>query len=266
MATKPGSTYGHLLGSMYKRWVLDCIVDLAHAVSIDFSQRPELYQNLDSATADQLTLLQSSYGYTKDVPNRDIRANLFRPIFGDSDGQGSGNDNSPFQTTRVTVLAAAADFSENAQPTGFPMLRERIRSAIVPFKNHMVDVKGTSLNQTNARTHSIFELSSEILKDTKVAGVFGVSSPINKGWPLLSDDTEGAKLVEKITTQLQGIPSGLITRDRFIRMQRMGDKGANSIHRILETDFDNDRDDLDNLTAQLYAWGSDLGLIGGETP
>lgn len=266
MASKPSPTYGQLLGSMYVRWVLDCIVDLAHAVSIDFSQRLELYQKVGKATTDNLTELQSAYGYDKNVPNREIRANLFHPVFGESDGPGNGNDGSPFQTTRLAVLAAAADFSENAQPTGFPMLRERIRSAIVPYRNHIVDVKGASLSQTDARTRKIFETSSTILRDSQIAGVFGVSSAIDKDWPLASTDTEGAKLVEKITTQLQGIPSGLINRDRFIRMQRIGDTGSNSIERILETNIENDDSKLDELTAQLYAWGSDLGLIGGVTP
>ncbi|MDX1415690.1 MAG: hypothetical protein R3293_15950 [Candidatus Promineifilaceae bacterium] len=261
-----GRSYGQILGRMYKRWVLDCVVDIAYAVSIDFSQRPELYQNIDPATADKMTDLQSAYGYAKNFPSHDIRANLLLPIFGQSYAQGGGNDGSPFQTARMVVLAAAADFAENAQPTGFPMLRERIRSALVPFKNHMEDVKGASLAQTNQRTDAIFTLSSEILRDPQVAGVFGVSSTIDPDWPLAADDTEGAKLIEKITTQLQGIPAGQITSVQFIRKQRYGSKGEISILHILESDFENDDSLLDDLTAQLYAWGSDLGLIGGSPP
>jgi hypothetical protein len=32
--------FGQRLGLMYKRWTLDCVVTFAHAVSLDFSNRP----------------------------------------------------------------------------------------------------------------------------------------------------------------------------------------------------------------------------------
>src|SRR5437773_4292122 len=88
-STRPPT--GQQLGLMYKRWTLDCVVNIAYAVSLDFSQRPELYQEVGNATADKLTQLQSDVGYEANFPNVNTRQILMSPIFGESDGHGSGN-------------------------------------------------------------------------------------------------------------------------------------------------------------------------------
>jgi hypothetical protein len=52
-------------------------------------------------------------------------------------------------------------------------------------------------------------------------------------------------------------------------MQRIGQNGEESIRFILETDIESivvtDKT-IDPLIRVLYAWGSDLGLVGGATP
>src|SRR5262249_32650309 len=140
-------SFGERLGLDYKRWTLDCVVTIAHAVAWDFSARPELYKQVADDTATKLTDLQGSYGFQADFPDMNIRQRLMKPIFGESDGHGSGNDGSAFQTHRLPVLAAAADFAENTQPTSFPMLQERVRLELEPLKTHMDDLQGASLSQ-----------------------------------------------------------------------------------------------------------------------
>lgn len=267
MATPKKGTSSVKFDEMYKRSVLDCVVEVAVAVAHDFSNRPELYQGVSPGTADNLTDLQSNVGFEESFPDNRIRTTLYRPIFGASDGLGNGNDNSPFQTTRMPVISAAVDFSEHTQSAGYGMLRERIRSAIVPFKNQIEDVMGASLDKTASRTEAVFNLAVSILSDSTVAGIFGISGQIVQGWPLDKDSTDpkGAKLIENITTQLQGISTGLVTREKFIRMQRIAEKGAASLEFILDGKFETDPDELDKLTAQLYAWGSDLGIIRQPT-
>ncbi len=262
-------SFGQLLGLMYKRWVLDCIPNLGHAVSVDFSARPELYKQVNDKTAQQLTELQGEYGYGPNLPNDTIRLMLMKPIFGESDGYSSGHDGSIFQSSRMPVLAAAADFAENSQPTAFQMHRERTRSAIIPFRRFMEDLQGASLEQTESRVQSIFNTAALILKDPNIAAVFGVSPAPNEGWPLESTDSVGAKLIGQITTQLTNAPYGVISRDRFVRMQRIAQEGQDSISFILESDIESVKvtdDTLDPLIRLLYAWGSDLGLVGGATP
>src|SRR5262249_48788773 len=155
---------------------------------LDFSDRPDLYQHVADGTATKLTDLQGSYGFQANFPDMNIRKRLMKPIFGESDGHGSGNDGSAFQTWRLPVLAAAADFAENTQPTSFTHLRERIRSALVSEKTHMVDLQGASLSQTEARMGFIFDdIAQSILKDPSVSAVFGVNGAIDPAWPLQSN-------------------------------------------------------------------------------
>ena len=264
---QPPNQFSQPLGELYQRWTLDTIPSLGYAVSLDFSRRPELYKDIEANTAGNLTKIQSQYGYAPNFPNRDIRLTLLKPIFGLSDGRRNGNDNaSAFKTARMPVLAAAAGFAENAQPTAFPMHRERIRSAIVPLRRYMEDLEGASFEQTSLRVSSLFDTAASILRATEVARVFGVNGTIDNDWPLKSTDSEGAKLVEKITTQLPDMPDGIISRDSFVSMQRLAEKGYRSISMILENDIETDDDLLDALTVQLYAWGSELRLIGGARP
>ena len=261
-----GATSGEQLGLMYKRWTLDCIVNIAYAVALDFSQRPELYQEVTDDIAEKLSELQGEFGFEPNFPNITTRQMLMAPVFGESDGHGSGNDTSAFQTFRLPVLAAAADFSENAQPTAFPMLRERVRSAVVPFRTHLIDLKGASINQTRKRTESIFNLAQTILKDGKISLVFGINGLGEADWPLKTIDPQRAKLIEKITTQLTGLPYGVITKEMFVRIQRIAEKGDQSIRIIVDQNIEDPTVDLDPLIAELYAWGSDLGLVGGTRP
>jgi len=261
----PASSFGQRLGLDYQRWTLDCVVKIAHAVALDFSDRPELYQQIADDTAAKLVDLEANYGFDANFPDVAIRQRLMKPIFGESDGYGSGNDGSTFQTYRSPVLAAAADFAENAQPTAFPMLRERVRSEIEPFKTHMVDLEGASLSQTERRTTFIFDIAQTILKDPNVFVVFGINGAIDPAWPLQSLDPQGAKLIEKITTQLTDLP-GVITRENFVHLQRIGEKGFQSIRIILDTDIEDPKFDIDPLITELYAWGSSLRLVGGARP
>jgi hypothetical protein len=257
---------GERLGSDYKRWTLDCIVTIAHAVAEDFSRRLQLYQHIADGTATQLTDLQANYGFQADRPDEKRRQGLMWQIFGESDGRSNADDKSAFKTSRLPVLAAAADFSENAQPTGFPMLRERVRSAIIPFKTHLASLSGASLAQTERRITLIFDLSQSILKDRGVSAVFGISATIDPLWPLDSTDPQGAELIEQITTQLLDLPCGLISRESFVRMQRIAEEGSRSIQVTLDTNTDEPSFDIDTLISALYAWGSDLGLVGGNRP
>ncbi len=256
---------GKRIGLLYNQWVLDCVICAARAVSFDFSYRPQFYQDVDCDLAGQITVLQSKSGYEPNFPGKETREMLMKPIFGMSDGRGDGNDATQFQAARMNLLAAVADYAEHVLPTGFESLRARIRSAIVPFKTHLDAIRGASLQQTEIRMRELFTLSVGILRHSNIRVVFGINREIPKDWPLSSNDPSGAKLVEEISTKLEGFSFGPIPRDRFVKMQRIGENGKESLIGILDENTD-DNDMLDKVTAHLYAWGSDLGLIGGARP
>ena len=64
---------GDRRGQLYKIWVLDCIPNLAHAISHDFFNRPELYKQVkDGDIVQKLTDMQSLYGFAPNFPNDEI--------------------------------------------------------------------------------------------------------------------------------------------------------------------------------------------------
>jgi hypothetical protein len=253
--------FGQQLGVMYKRWTLDCVVTIGHAVSLDFSDRPHLYEKVSADTATKLTELQGDYGFQANFPDMNTRQKLMKPIFGQSDGHGSGNDGSEFQQLRLKAVVAAAKFSESAQPSGFLALRASVRNACIELKSHM-SIEGASFSQTEARTKFVFDVAQSILKDPDVSGRFGING-IDPKWPLELLDPQGANLIENISGTLPALPYGAITRDMFEHIQQIADDGFEPIRIILDQDITSQNFDFDPLIAALYAWGSDLGLVGG---
>jgi hypothetical protein len=76
-------------------------------------------------------------------------------------------------------------------------------------------------------------------------------------------------LIKNITSQLPDTSYGVISQNEFVRMQRKAQEGCESIEFILDTDIESIKATeatLDDLIRRLYAWGSDLGLVGGAVP
>jgi len=73
-------------------------------------------------------------------------------------------------------------------------------------------------------------------------------------------------LIEKITTQLSDLPYGVISAEMFVHIQRIAEKGFQSIRIILDTNIEDPKFDIDPLITELYAWGSELRLVGGSHP
>jgi hypothetical protein len=271
VTSQPKTSFKDLLGTMYKRYVLDYIIDIAHAISIDFSSRIHLYRNIDQATATNLTNLQSNYGFTGNFPNKETRTILYMPIFGKlgSDGWGNANSGSDWQTWRLKVLAASVALAENFSSTpqiGDSSLIEGVRSPSVNFINHMLDFEGASLTQTDARIKEIFKISESILKDKGVAAVFGVNGAIDPKWPLLSRDSNAVTMVHQVTTQLPNNLWGEINREKVRHLEEIANRGEKAIIGILDPKFETDDAALLKTNAELNAWARELGLVGGVIP
>jgi hypothetical protein len=256
-----GRSFQDTLGRLYQRWVLDCVVSSAVAVSKDFSDRPNLYQDVDDNVADDLVSLQGRYGFDPNYPNDQVRKTLMRPLFGLSDGRAFEDESSAFHETRAAVIEAARAFSENAQATGLRMLRERFLSALVPFRTYLSDREGVSFNKTEERMARLFAFSERVLRDKNVHVVFGINKDVKVGWPLDSTDPNGAKLIEKIVLQFPDLIQEQISLDRFVRLQRIASNGYESIVGLFDPNLATDNDTVDALIARFYAWGSDLGIL-----
>jgi hypothetical protein len=266
MATsKPKNTptylpYATSLGQMYRRFVLDCIPDLGYAVSQDFFLNPQMYQAVRPDTAISMATVQASMGIHADLPNKKYRAMLYKPIFGTSDATGTGNDGSVYQAGRLKLIASAVAFAERTVTSGQLAIRSQVLSAIVPLQHHFTNLVGASSDQSSHRINMIHDTSLAILTDPAVSNAFGVSTPADPGF----SNAEAAKLVERISQKLQDLmPSGPMTGLQYSGLIEMANNGEKAIQLILDPNVRDNIEKSNELIIKLYAWGSDLGLIGG---
>lgn len=245
---------GSIIGNMYSQWTLDCVVELAYGVSNDFVNRPHLYQNRD--IPDQIVDLRMSYGTGRYFPNMQQRQVMHLPIFGRSDGQRPDGSASPFHLARKKLIDASIAYSERVYDTGLAMLKERLRSAVIPLRSHLQSVAGRSVEASYDQSRNVFDLAIAILTSPDVVRVFGVEQA-EAGWPLDADDPNGAKLVGAIGVTLKFPPDYMLTFDKFILLQRVAREGREALKLVLLTDPGSDQD-VENLVTKVYTWGSSL--------
>jgi hypothetical protein len=243
-----------IIGDMYSQWTLDCVVELAYGVSNDFVSRPHLYQN--GEIPDEIVDLRMSYGTSRYFPNMQQRQVLHLPIFGKSDGQRPDGSSSPFHLARKKLIDASIAYAERVYDTGLAMLKERIRSALIPLRSHLQSVAGRSVDASYNQSRRIFHLAVSILTSSDVARVFGIEQA-EEGWPLDNDDPNGAKLVGAIGATLKLPPEYVLTYDKFILLQRVAREGREALKLVLLTAPAPDQD-VENLVTKVYTWGTSL--------
>ncbi len=253
---QPGGDFAALIGLLYARWTLDCLIEMGWAVSADFITRPQLYVSDD--IPDAIVKLRMKYGSDPDFPNTTQRHAMLLPILSKSDGlkPDSSTASSQFYIARKKFIDACIAFSERAVDTGIPMLEERVRSALVTFRAHFDALHGKSVQLSNNQINAISETAISILKAPGAAKIFGVSPP-DAGWPLDSNDPNGAKLVESIGSQLPLPQECKLGYTKFILLQRVAQEGRRTLPLVLSTD-PNSEQKLLALISQAYTWGTSL--------
>ncbi len=254
------------IAGLYYFMRLDCLIDLAHKVSVDFFKRPQLYIDLgDVATAQLLARLNARYGSDEEYLSKSQRDAIYVALFGQSSGPPVTNGIGNFPRRRDQLMEAATAFAERVYDTGVEMLRERVRTTHRPFKEDLLGLQGSSL--TWSRTQSLPRLTERtayrILRDKGVAAVFGITARPEPPWPFV-EDSNGDKLVEELSKQLSGDnePGMPITRAQFSDLQRAALRGAEAITAILDYtegaagDKAADDEDLDTLITKVYTWSA----------
>lgn len=219
---------GHELAALYAYAKLDCLVRLAHLVSVDFFKRPEYYKEFrDPDIANALAQLRARYGSDENFPSEEQRAQMLSPLFEDSSGD--------FARARDALLSAAATYSEWGQATGQAMLREAVRTTHETFLGQLTLFNGVSSrwSRNNAFPKITSGLSYRILREAGVAGVFGVTNPPGDDWPY-REDANGDQLVDDISHRLENNASMSMTRNAFRRRQRAALRGAEAISVIVD--------------------------------
>jgi hypothetical protein len=244
-----------LIGRLYGIWTLDCLVEIGYAVSFDFIIRPQLY--LSNDIPDAIVDLRMSYGTNAHFPNMAQRQMMMMPILGRSDGliPDASTGMAPFHVARKKLFDACSAFSERAVDSGLAMLKERVRSAVVPLRAHFEALEGKSLRLTiTQQMQPISDTAIRILRAPEVARVFS-TSPADAAWPFDSTDPNGAKLVENAGAKLMQQQEYQLSYTKFILLQRVAQEGARALPLVLTTDLSSE-DELLALITQVYAWGA----------
>lgn len=245
-----------LIGQLYARWTLDCLIEIGYAVSVDFVARPQLY--LSDDIPDSIVALRMSYGTDSRFPNTAQRQAMMMPVFGRSDGRipDASTATEPFHLACKKLFDAFSAFSERVTETGIAMLFERVRSALVPLRAHLEGLEGRSLRLSAQQIQSISNTVTGILKATEIARVFSVS-PADDKWPFNSTDPNGAKLIENVGSKLPLPQECKLDYTRFILLQRVAQEGARTLPLVLTTDLASEQALL-TLITHGYTWGTSL--------
>jgi hypothetical protein len=240
---------------LYAGWVLDGLIELAHAVSIDLAARPQLYTGDD--IPDFMSRLRISYGSDVFFADLDQRRAALLHILGRSDGlkPDATTAAAPFFVARKKFLDACTAFSERSADSGLPMLEDRVRQSVIPLRAHFDGLRGKALDLAASQFDNEFRVAVEVLRSAGVAKVFGLA-PAQAHWPLDDLDANGAKLVEAIGRELPVGPDYSLNFTRFILLQRVAQSGQAALTRVLGADPT--AGDLTPLITEGYAWATSL--------
>jgi hypothetical protein len=258
------------VAGLYFHYMLDCVPVLASAVASDFFARPHLYTDIGGSSVRKLIAqLHAQQGSNELLPSKEQRAAMFQPVFGDAtvSGNSAGAD---FCRLRDELVQAATAFAERVFDTGVEMLRERVRVTHTLFKAYITGCSGDSVSwSTDEALANLSEnVTYAILRNARIASIFGISEAPLRGWPYL-EDSNGDKLVEEISKQLGGRHDccRVVTRERFTNLQRAAKAGAEAIAVAIDVDGGATDDDLKILITKVYTWGSALlGVQHGVAP
>jgi len=177
------------IAGLYFYQILDCLVDLAYAVSADFRARPQLYRSLGAPSlAPTLAGLNAQYGTEVNRLAGNQRNEIYAPIFGTSGGPSPWACDS-FPRLRDDLVLAATTFAECAQVAGAAILRESVRTAHRPFKNYLLELQGDSVRFS--KEVALSDLTEQtcypILRSQAIAAVFGIVKNATAAYPYATD-------------------------------------------------------------------------------
>lgn len=250
-----------IAGNLYARWTLDCLTEIAYAISTDAISRPQLYQSDD--IPDDLVPLRMSYGTAPHFPNSTQRQAMMMPILGSSDGFKGAGSQSSFQIARRKFVDACAAFAEQASQIEGSILEDRIRSSAKILRAHFHGIRGKSFLLSEKQIQALFDITVRTLKAPGVTKIFGIGH-LEPEWPMDSTDPNGAKLVENLGSALSLSGNNRLTFTDFLLLQRVAQEGSHTIRLLLSGDPLSDKD-ITSLIGRGYMWGTSLRELPGVT-
>lgn len=248
------------LPTLYGRWTLDCVIEVARSVSLDFVSRPRHYRLIRDDIAEILQDFKALTGNRPDWPDLAQRTAIYGALVGDSDGKLNADRTAQFHQASIALRERAIAFAERVYDTGEDMLRQAFRDAMVTLRSYLNTLQGRVVALGYAQTGAIFGKAVNVLSSKEVASVFGLPPAPGGEWPLKGIfDGNGAYLIEEVTRMLQPAMTGLVSQQQFIVMQRIADYGPQTITGVLDDGAGWDSKDRSNALIQsAYSWATAL--------
>ena len=261
------------VAGLYFFYKLDGLIELAHRISHDFYDRPELFTDLNG-DAGVIARLHARYGCDESFLNDVQRQAIYAPLFGASGKSDGMGEEGNFPNLRDELLEACATFVET-KFSDAPSLRENVRQKHRLFVEYLTGLAGDSVSwsRDNALSALSEEVSYRILRNKGVSAVYGIAAPPSVRWPY-DFDSNADKLIEKASKQLMqsendkpDVANGAaemhryISREEITNRQRTAIEGANAIATAIDVTAGSTDDDIDLLIRKCYTWGTALSNL-----
>jgi hypothetical protein len=171
------------IAEMYRRWALDELVELAHAISFDFFNRPSQYRYVPEDVGDILANFQSCTGFQPDWPSTLQQLRIYLPLLGGA-----------FCSAGSVLREAAIAFLKQASSENQEVLRQFGRDKAVLLRSHLNTLEGRALSVADKQTGAIFGKVVDVLRCQEVCSIFGLPSPPGADWPFLEPSSEDSHI------------------------------------------------------------------------
>lgn len=256
----------HEIAGLYFYYMLDHLIDLAHAVAKDFcTQRFHLFTSNDPKNAIELLKLYTRLGNDEIFLSKEHRHMIWHSLFGHrmSDQM---DDHYNFPELRDKLLETASEYVNRAEiETGAPALISSFRLALIPFVQYLLAVQGSATKLYRRDIFSQFTENNvyQILRDSNVTAVYGINIAIRQEWPY-AFETNANKVIEEISCQLMVKDDyGMkYTQKLESYLETAAKRGACAIAASLETDPDSSSDaEIVSLINKCHAWRTALQFL-----
>jgi mersacidin/lichenicidin family type 2 lantibiotic len=249
----------HALGSLYTRYVLDRVVEVARHISHDFIRRPRQYRAVPENIAEILQGFRIRTGSDPAWLSSEQREVVLGAIFGRT-----------FHASSTGIRSASVAYVDRGSGKSADLI-EQVRHEAAVFRTYLKGIEGRAISMADKETGNVFQSAIEVIRSKEVAGVFGLAPVTEKHWPSLEagkengDLSAGANLIVEIRRSL-GLTSAppIVTPYHFIMLQRIAYYGALTMEGTLNETGSGSDDHTQELARNAYGWEKALqGLLSG---
>lgn len=239
----------HTLGSLYQRYVLDRVVEVARHISHDFIRRPRHYRAVPENTAEILQGFRIRTGSDPAWLSSEQREVVLGAIFGRA-----------FHSASAGLRSASVVYEDRGTDKSADLI-EQVRNEAAAFHTYLKGIEGRAILMADKETDKVFRSAIEVIRNKEVAAAFGLPPVTEEHWPSLEpgkedrDSSAGANLIVEVRRSL-GLTSArpLVTSYHFLMLQRIAHYGALTMESTLKDAGSRSDNHTQDLARNAYHW------------